>query len=42
VAALGGESDALAAEIVARRDGEPLGVDALWDTARDDRKARDA
>jgi prevent-host-death family protein len=36
------ESDALAAEILARRGGEPLDVDALWDAARDDREARDA
>jgi prevent-host-death family protein len=35
-------SDALAAEILARRDGEPLDVDALWDAAREDREARDA
>ena len=36
------ESDALAAEILARRGGERLDVDALWDAARDDLEARDA
>ena len=36
------ESDALAAEILARRGGEQLDVDALWDAARDDLEARDA
>jgi prevent-host-death family protein len=36
------ESDALAAEILARRGGEPLDVDALWDAARHDLEARDA
>jgi prevent-host-death family protein len=36
------ESDALAAEILARRGGEPLDVDTLWDAARDDLEARDA
>jgi hypothetical protein len=34
--------DALAAKILARRSGEPLDVDALWDAARDDLEARDA
>jgi prevent-host-death family protein len=36
------ESDALAAEILARRGGEQLDLDALWDAARDDLEARDA
>ena len=36
------ESDALAADILSRRGGEPLDVDALWDAARDDLEARDA
>ena len=36
------ESDALAAEILARRGGEPLDADGLWDAARDDLEARDA
>ena len=36
------ESDALAAEILARRRGEAIDVDALWDTVRADREARDA
>jgi len=36
------ESDALAAEILARRGGEPLDVDTLWDAERDDLEARDA
>jgi prevent-host-death family protein len=36
------DSQALAAEIVARRGGEQLDVDALWDAARDDLEARDA
>jgi prevent-host-death family protein len=36
------ESDALAAAILARRGGEPLDVDGLWDAARDDLEARDA
>jgi prevent-host-death family protein len=35
-------SDALAAEILSRRGGEPIDVDALWDTVRADREARDA
>jgi prevent-host-death family protein len=34
------ESDALAAQILARRGGEGLDVDALWDAAREDREAR--
>ncbi len=36
------ESDALAANILARRGGEPLDVDALWTAARQDLEARDA
>jgi prevent-host-death family protein len=36
------DSRALAAEILARRGGEHLEVDALWDAARDDLEARDA
>ena len=36
------ESDALAAEVLARRGGEQLDVDALWDAARDELEARDA
>lgn len=36
------ESDALAAEILDRRGGEPLDVDGLWDAARDDLEERDA
>ena len=36
------KSDALAAEILARRAGEPIDVDALWDAVRADREARDA
>jgi prevent-host-death family protein len=36
------ESDALAAEIQARRGGEPLDVDGLWDAAREDLEERDA
>jgi prevent-host-death family protein len=36
------ERDALAAEILGRRAGEPLDVDALWDAARGDLEARDA
>ena len=36
------ESEALAAEILDRRGGEPLDVDALWDAARADLEARDA
>jgi prevent-host-death family protein len=36
------KSDALAARILARRGGEPLDVDALWDAVRTDREERDA
>jgi prevent-host-death family protein len=36
------ESDALAAEILARRGGEPIDVDALWEAVRADREERDA
>lgn len=36
------ESAALNAEILARRGGEPLDVDALWHAARADLEARDA
>ncbi len=36
------ESAALSSEILARRSGEPLGVDALWRAARADLEARDA
>ena len=36
------ESDALAAEILTRRGGEDLDVDALWDAARAELEARDA
>lgn len=36
------ESNALAAEILAERDGEPLDVDALLVAARTDLEARDA
>lgn len=36
------QSDALAAEILARRGGEPIDVDALWDGVRADREVRDA
>ena len=36
------KSNALAAEILARRGGEPIDVDALWDAVRADREARDA
>ena len=32
----------LAQEILARRGGEPLDVDALWQAAREDLEARDA
>jgi prevent-host-death family protein len=32
----------LAEEILARRGGEPLDVDALWKAAREDLEARDA
>jgi prevent-host-death family protein len=35
------ESDKLTAEILARREGEPLDVDALWQAARADLEARD-
>ena len=35
------ESDRLAAEILARREGRPLDVDALWQAARADLEARD-
>ena len=35
------ESDKLADEILARREGEPLDVDALWQEARADLEARD-
>jgi prevent-host-death family protein len=36
------ESHQLAADILERRDGEPLDVDALWEAARADLEARDA
>lgn len=36
------ESDTLTAEILARRGGESLDLDAIWDHARDDREGRDA
>jgi prevent-host-death family protein len=36
------ESAALSSEILARRSGEPLDVDALWRAARADLEARDA
>ncbi len=36
------ESDALAAEILARRGGEPIDVEALWEAVRADREERDA
>jgi PHD/YefM family antitoxin component YafN of YafNO toxin-antitoxin module len=36
------KSDALAAEILARRGGEPIDVNALWDAVRADREERDA
>jgi prevent-host-death family protein len=36
------ESDVLAAEILARRGGEPIDVDVLLDAVRADREARDA
>jgi PHD/YefM family antitoxin component YafN of YafNO toxin-antitoxin module len=36
------ETDALAAEILARRGGESLNLDALWAAVRDDLEARDA
>ena len=35
------ESDRLAADILARREGRPLDVDALWQAARADLEARD-
>lgn len=35
-------NDALAAGILARRGGEAIDVDALWDAVRADREARDA
>jgi prevent-host-death family protein len=35
------ESDRLADEVLARREGEPLDVDALWQAARADLEARD-
>ena len=35
------ESDALTTEILERRDGQPLDVDALWQQARADLDARD-
>ena len=35
------ESDKLTAEILARREGQPLDVDALWQAARADLEARD-
>jgi prevent-host-death family protein len=35
-------SDALAAQILGRRGGEPIDVDALWDAVRADREERDA
>jgi len=35
------ESEKLTAEILARRAGEPLDVDALWQAARADLEARD-
>ena len=35
------ESAKLRADILARRDGEPLDVDALWRAARADLEARD-
>ena len=34
-------SDALVTKILARRGGEPLDVDALWDAVRADREERD-
>jgi len=36
------EREALADEILERRGGEPLDVDALWDATRADLEARDA
>ncbi|MCC7353793.1 MAG: type II toxin-antitoxin system Phd/YefM family antitoxin [Anaerolineae bacterium] len=35
------ESEALSAEILKRRHGQPLDVDALWQAARADLEARD-
>jgi len=35
------ESAKLSAEILARREGQPLDVDALWQAARADLEARD-
>ena len=35
------ESDKLAVEILARRGGEPIDVDALWQAARADLEVRD-
>lgn len=35
------ESDKLAAKILARREGHPLDVDALWQAARAELEARD-
>ena len=35
------ENRKLAADILARRDGEPLDVDALWEAARSDLDSRD-
>ena len=35
------ENEKLRAEILARREGEPLDVDALWQAARADPEARD-
>jgi prevent-host-death family protein len=36
------ESEKLAADILARRQGKPLDVDALWEAARADLEERDA
>jgi prevent-host-death family protein len=36
------KSDALAAEILARRGGEPIDAEALWEAVRADREERDA
>jgi prevent-host-death family protein len=36
------ESNTLADQILDRRGGEPIDVDALWDAAREDLEARDA
>lgn len=35
-------NNALAAEILERRGGEPLDLDAVWSAAREDLEARDA